>query len=78
MLHAGVLMKLGGYGCFRVAMYLMPEAAHELSWIFIVLTTISVVYGALHLKNQQPHSINRKLLIPFAEFPSNPAISRPD
>ena len=46
MLHAGVLMKLGGYGCFRVAMYLMPEAAHELSWIFIVLTTISVVYGA--------------------------------
>ena len=47
MLHAGVLMKLGGYGCFRVAMYLMPEAAHELSWIFIVLTTISVVYGAL-------------------------------
>ena len=47
MLHAGVLMKLGGYGCFRVAMYLMPEAAHELAWIFIILTGISVVYGAL-------------------------------
>ena len=47
MLHAGVLMKLGGYGCFRVAMFLLPDAAHELSWIFIVLTTISVVYGAL-------------------------------
>jgi NADH-quinone oxidoreductase subunit M len=46
MLHAGVLMKLGGYGCFRVAIFLMPEAAHELSWIFIILTTISVVYGA--------------------------------
>lgn len=46
MLHAGVLMKLGGYGCFRVAMYLLPEAAHELSWVFIILTTISVVYGA--------------------------------
>ena len=46
MLHAGVLMKLGGYGCFRVAMYLLPEAAQELSWIFIILTTISVVYGA--------------------------------
>ena len=30
MLHAGVLMKLGGYGCFRIAMYLMPEAANEL------------------------------------------------
>ena len=46
MLHAGVLMKLGGYGCFRIAMYLMPEAAHELSWIFLILTGISVVYGA--------------------------------
>ena len=46
MLHAGVLMKLGGYGCFRIAMFLMPEAAHELSWIFLILTTISVVYGA--------------------------------
>ena len=47
MLHAGVLMKLGGYGCFRVAMYLLPAAAQELSWIFLILTTISVVYGAL-------------------------------
>ena len=46
MLHAGVLMKLGGYGCFRVAMYLMPEAAHEMSWIFLIMTGISVVYGA--------------------------------
>ena len=46
MLHAGVLMKLGGYGCFRVAIFLMPEAAHELSWIFLLLTGISVVYGA--------------------------------
>jgi len=46
MLHAGVLMKLGGYGCLRVAMYLLPDAAHSLAWIFIILTTISVVYGA--------------------------------
>ena len=46
MLHAGVLMKLGGYGCFRVAIYLMPHAAHELAWIFLILTGISVVYGA--------------------------------
>ncbi|MDE6588200.1 MAG: NADH-quinone oxidoreductase subunit M [Paramuribaculum sp.] len=46
MLHAGVLMKLGGYGCFRVAIYTMPQAAEELSWIFLILTGISVVYGA--------------------------------
>jgi NADH-quinone oxidoreductase subunit M len=47
MLHAGVLMKLGGYGCFRIAMFLLPDAARELAWIFLILTTISVVYGAL-------------------------------
>ena len=46
MLHAGVLMKLGGYGCFRIAMYLMPDAAADQAWFFIVLTGISVVYGA--------------------------------
>ena len=46
MLHAGVLMKLGGYGCFRVAMALLPQGAEELSWIFLILTGISVVYGA--------------------------------
>lgn len=46
MLHAGVLMKLGGYGIFRVAMYLMPDAAHAQAWFFLILTSISVVYGA--------------------------------
>ncbi|WP_242092027.1 complex I subunit 4 family protein [Aestuariivivens sediminicola] len=46
MLHAGVLMKLGGYGVFRVAMYLLPEGAKEWSWIFIILSVIGVVYGA--------------------------------
>jgi NADH-quinone oxidoreductase subunit M len=46
MLAAGVLMKLGAYGCFRVAIYLLPDAAHSLAWIFIILTAVSVVYGA--------------------------------
>ena len=47
MLHAGVLMKLGGYGCFRIAMYLMPAALETWAPVFLILTTISVVYGAL-------------------------------
>ncbi len=47
MLHAGVLMKLGGYGCYRVAVFLLPEAAHDMAWIFIILATIGVIYGAL-------------------------------
>ncbi|RLD28778.1 MAG: NADH-quinone oxidoreductase subunit M [Bacteroidetes bacterium] len=46
MLHAGVLMKLGGYGVFRVAMYLLPEGALHWSWFFIVLAVIGVIYGA--------------------------------
>ncbi|HMC01059.1 MAG TPA: NADH-quinone oxidoreductase subunit M [Flavobacteriaceae bacterium] len=46
MLHAGVLMKLGGYGVFRVAMYLLPEGAMDWSWVFILLSVIGVVYGA--------------------------------
>jgi len=46
MLHAGVLMKLGGYGCLRVAMYLLPEGAQLWMPIFLVLITINVTYGA--------------------------------
>src|SRR6187401_429903 len=29
MFLAGISMKLGGYGCLRVATYLMPDAAHD-------------------------------------------------
>ncbi len=46
MLHAGVLMKLGGYGIFRIAMYLLPLGAINWSDFFIVLSVIGVVYGA--------------------------------
>ncbi len=47
MLHAGVLMKLGGYGIFRVAMYVMPAGAHYWANFFMVLAVIGVLYGAL-------------------------------
>lgn len=46
MLHAGVLMKLGGYGVFRVAMFLLPEGAMHWTNFFLVLAAIGVVYGA--------------------------------
>ncbi len=46
MLHAGVLMKLGGYGIFRVAMYLLPAGTLFWTDFFLVLAVIGVVYGA--------------------------------
>lgn len=46
MFLAGISMKLGGYGCLRVATYLMPDAAQQYSTIIIVLSCIAILYGA--------------------------------
>ncbi|MGC4037130.1 MAG: NADH-quinone oxidoreductase subunit M [Chitinophagaceae bacterium] len=46
MFLAGISMKLGGYGCLRVATFLMPDAAHHYSTIIIVLACIAILYGA--------------------------------
>lgn len=40
-------MKLGGYGCLRIAMFIMPDGLAHWAPLFLVLTCISVVYGAL-------------------------------
>ncbi len=57
MLLAGVVMKLGAYGCLRVAMTLFPLGLdpwpHHIlglgSWrdVFAILAVIGIVYGAL-------------------------------
>ena len=46
MLLAGVVMKLGAYGCLRVAMVLFPEGAHEWQWVIAALAVTGIVYGA--------------------------------
>lgn len=46
MFLAGISMKLGGYGCLRVATYLMPEGAQQYSWLVILVSSIAIVYGA--------------------------------
>lgn len=46
MFLAGISMKLGGYGCLRVAAYLMPEGAREYQWIIVLLSAIAILYGA--------------------------------
>jgi len=46
MFLAGISMKLGGYGCLRVAVSLLPEEAERYSPIIITLATIAIIYGA--------------------------------
>jgi NADH-quinone oxidoreductase subunit M len=46
MFLAGISMKLGGYGCLRVAVYLLPDGAKEYANIIIVLSAIAILYGA--------------------------------
>lgn len=45
MFLAGISMKLGGYGCIRMAL-LMPDAARTYSPYIILLAVIAIVYGA--------------------------------
>jgi NADH-quinone oxidoreductase subunit M len=47
MLLAGVVMKLGAYGCLRVAMTLFPEGLEAWKTWVAVLAVIGIVYGAL-------------------------------
>ena len=53
MFLAGISMKLGGYGCLRVATYIMPEGAKEYANIIIVLASIAILYGAFATMMQQ-------------------------
>ena len=46
MFLAGISMKLGGYGCLRIATYLLPDGAKEYANIIIILSTIAILYGA--------------------------------
>jgi len=46
MFLAGISMKLGGYGCLRIAAWLMPEAAKQYSNVIIILASIAILYGA--------------------------------
>lgn len=47
MLLAGVVMKLGAYGCLRVAMPLFPAGLDAWREFFAALAVAGIVYGAL-------------------------------
>lgn len=44
---AGVMLKMGTYGLMRWTIPLFPEASEYWAWLFILVGTIGVIYGAL-------------------------------
>ncbi|WP_366921649.1 NADH-quinone oxidoreductase subunit M [Metallumcola ferriviriculae] len=53
MLHAGVLMKLGGYGLIRAGIFFFPQGAQFWAPLIAVLCIINVVYGAMVAMKQK-------------------------
>src|ERR1051326_1508348 len=47
MLLAGVVMKLGAYGCLRVAIMLFPQGLEYWKWWVAGVAVIGIIYGAL-------------------------------
>jgi len=47
MILAGVLLKLGGYGLFRIVYPICPYAAYQMAWWIALIGVIGIVYGAL-------------------------------
>jgi NADH-quinone oxidoreductase subunit M len=47
VLLAGILLKMGTYGFVRIALPVLPEAAHEWAPVIGVLGAIAIIYGAL-------------------------------
>ena len=44
---AGVLLKMGTYGFLRYSVGIFPKAAYDFAWVFLVLATIGIIYGAI-------------------------------
>lgn len=52
MILAAILLKMGGYGIFRVAYPLFPDAAKALWLPFAIIGVVSIIYGALCAMSQ--------------------------
>ncbi len=53
MIHAGVLMKLGGYAAMRLGIQILPEGAVYWLPVIILLTLVNVIYGAFIAMRQR-------------------------
>ncbi len=46
VLLAGVLLKMGGYGIFRIDLGMFPDAMQQMWWLLAALGIVSMVYAA--------------------------------
>jgi NADH-quinone oxidoreductase subunit M len=53
MLHAGVLMKLGAYGCLLVPMSLLPVGARTWLPFVALLALVNIIYGSISAAAQK-------------------------
>jgi len=44
---AGLLLKMGGYGIFRVVLPMLPDAARYLWWVMAIFGVVSMIYASL-------------------------------
>lgn len=53
MILAGILLKTGAYGFFRIAYPTFPLGADAFKWLLALLAVISIIYGALAAMGQR-------------------------
>lgn len=44
---AGVLLKMGGYGMFRISASMFPEQLHDFSFWIAIFGLVNIIYGAI-------------------------------